>query len=121
MEAISDPRMSVTQTKEPYTLRVNFFTVDEPRKQTESVCYLHINEFGRVDMYYSHEATRIRALDNGPWEQDNITRMPMSQVLRAQVFLAAMRALCSTMVNETVKVLTIPPGDDPTRFGKFFP
>jgi len=112
----------VTHTKEPYTLRVSFLTLDEPCKQTEAVCYLHANkDTSRVDIYYSHEVFRIRPLESAPWEADNPVRVPLGHTLRAQILVGVQRAICGYLMGGEVHTMTVPPDVDPTALGRFIP
>jgi hypothetical protein len=111
----------VTQTRDPYTIRLSFLTVDEPRKQNEAVCYLHITDAGKIDVYYSHEMIRVRAMDTGPWEQETAMRMPMSKTLEVQILLGSLRAHCDHAFSGGVKWMSVPPGVDPTELGRFIP
>lgn len=119
--ALSDPHSTVTQTRDPYTVRLTFLTVSESCKQNEAVCYLHITADGKIDVHYSHEVIRVRAMDTGPWEQETVMRMPMSKTLEVQLLLGALRAHCDHAFNDGVKWMTVPPGIDPTELGRFIP
>jgi hypothetical protein len=111
----------VSPTKDPYTIRVTFLTADESTKQTEAVCYFHINDAGRANVYYSHEVFRSRALDSGPWEQEMAVRMPMNQAVELKMMEGVLRALWSYAVNPELQAMTVPIGMDPTGLGRFLP
>jgi hypothetical protein len=111
----------VTQTKEPYTVRVNFLTVNTGTQQVEAICYLHIGPDGKVEIYYDHEIIRVRAMESSPWEREDKIRLPMNRASEAKIIEGVMRAVCSCYFHFDLKTMTMPVGMDPTSLGRFIP
>jgi hypothetical protein len=109
--------MSVTQTRDPDTLKLSFLTTDLPLTQVETIVYAHSNQDGKVEFHYSHQIIRERHLENAPWdERETVVRSPLTRSLAEQIRSGAIMELANDTFTDVVE-LNGPVGKDPTMMG----
>ena len=109
--------MSVTMTTDPRAVKIEFVTTDRPCVQTQVVVYAHASDEGNLELYYSHEVTRERALPDGSWDKNEVLlRNPLTRTSCEAIRIRAITELIEHLFDGELQVLDVDPGYDPVVF-----
>lgn len=102
----------VSATKRRDVVRVEFKSPVSisNRSEADIVCYLHMTPTG-LTTYYSHHAIRDRDTEKGPFDGEQLVRLPLNQSLQSQINMCVMSEFWDAFSR---RILTLPEQESPT-------